>query len=102
MLNFLPRVTKSVSDGRSVNPSMRKFDGWTRRSSAVLSLIAAATSAPLVRFVVPTSRRTAPDWAMTSGMREAAADLDELAARDDDSRPAASAASTTLSPPRCC
>ena len=40
--SFVPSATSSASAGRSVKPSMRKFDGWTRRISAVRSPIAAA------------------------------------------------------------
>jgi hypothetical protein len=42
MLNFLPIATSSARWGRSVNPSIVKLDGWTRRISAVFSVIAAA------------------------------------------------------------
>ena len=36
-----------------------------------------------VRLVVPTSRSSAPEAAMMSGMRKAVADFDQLAAADD-------------------
>ena len=36
-----------------------------------------------MRFVVPTSRRDACDFDMTSGMRERSANFDQLSARDD-------------------
>ena len=41
-LNRCPSATYSSSDGRSVKPTTRKFEGWTRRMSAVRSPIAAA------------------------------------------------------------
>ena len=63
---------------------MRKFDGWTRRISAVRSLIAAA-------IVCRPRLVRRPDLAQDRarlrhhvGHAEAAADLDQLAARHDD------------------
>ena len=72
-----------ASAGRSVKPTVRKFDWWTRSSSAV--------SRPDRRLVVggPGAVRRADLDEARAGAREhvgdaeAAADLDQLAARDD-------------------
>ena len=54
-----------------------------RAATARWPAVAALKSASRVRLVVPTSRSDAPDCAMHVGNAEAAADLDQLAARDE-------------------
>ena len=61
---------------------MRKFDGCTRSHSAVAGPVAAVKSASRVRLVVPTSRSDRARLRQHVGNAEAAADLDQFAARD--------------------
>ena len=80
----VPSATRSPSDGRSVKPSMRKFDGCTRRMQrrAVADRGGVVGDARAVRRADLAQRgaRLRQDV----GHAEAAADLDQLAARDDD------------------
>ena len=78
------RPTRSASAGRSVKPSMRKFDGCTRRNIAV----AADTDASVVGDARPVRRADLAQQrarlAHHVGNAEAAADFDQLAPGDDD------------------
>ena len=63
-------AASSAASGASTNPAWRKFDGWTRSTSAPRpSASAASKSAARVRFVVPTSTSRAPARRTISGMR---------------------------------
>ena len=63
-------VASAAGSGASVNPSCRKFDGWTRRTSRALPAASTSSkSATRVRFVVPTSTSFAPARRTISGMR---------------------------------
>ena len=75
----------ATGSGASVNPDCTKFDGWTRSTiRARPSARAAAKSSARVRFVVPTSTRRRTGPADDLGDPDAAADLDQLAARHGD------------------
>ena len=80
--------------GLCVKPTIRKFDWWTRRRSAV-SADARSKSTARVRFVVPTSTIRAPEWARTSGIRKPSPISTSSPRETTTSRPAASAASAS-------
>ena len=78
-------AASAAASGASVNPSWRKFDGWTRSTSAGPAVLERTCE---VRDARPVRR---PDLDQSSagpahdlGNAHAAADLDELAARDGD------------------
>ena len=84
--------------GRSVKPTTRKFDWWTRRSSAVVGPDRSARSRRTrVRFVVPTSTSVAPERASTSGIRKPSPISISSPRETSTSRPSASAASASSS-----
>jgi hypothetical protein len=73
----------------SVKPSVRKFDGWRAQDGARALAQSRRVVARRVRFVVPDLDQARRPPARRPRGCEAAADLDELPARDDDVAPRA-------------